>query len=54
MKRRLNEILAKHTGQPIERIEKDTDRDNFMGGKEATEYGLIDSIQTERKHHEKG
>lgn len=45
---RLNEILSKHTGQPIERIEKDTDRDNFMGGAEATEYGLIDSVLLER------
>jgi ATP-dependent Clp protease protease subunit len=48
MKRRLNEILAFHTGQPIERIEKDTERDNFMGGKTAAEYGLIDSVMTER------
>ena len=53
LRRRLNEIMAKHTGQPIERIEKDTDRDNFMGGKEAMEYGLIDSVLTERKHDEK-
>jgi len=45
---RLNEILAKHTGQKIERIEKDTDRDNFMGPEEAAEYGLIDSVMTER------
>ena len=41
---RLNRILARHTGQPIERIEKDTDRDNFMSGPEAVEYGLIDSV----------
>lgn len=54
LKRKLNEILSKHTGQPIERIEKDTDRDNFMGGKEATEYGLIDSVLTERVYSEKG
>ena len=45
---RLNEILAKHTGQKIERIEKDTDRDNFMGPEEAAEYGLIDSVILER------
>jgi len=45
---RLNEILSSHTGQPIERIEKDTDRDNFMGATEACEYGLIDSVLTER------
>jgi ATP-dependent Clp protease protease subunit len=48
MRRKLNEILAKHTGQPLERIEKDTDRDNFMGGTDACEYGLIDSVLTER------
>ncbi len=41
---RLNQILAKHTGQPIERIERDTDRDRFMSGKEGIEYGLIDSV----------
>ena len=45
---RLNEILAKHTGQPLERIEKDTDRDNFMGPEEACNYGLIDSVIAER------
>lgn len=41
---RLNEIFAKHTGQPLERIQKDTDRDRFMGGEEAAEYGLIDEV----------
>ena len=41
---RINQILAKHTGQPIEKIEKDTDRDFFMGPEEALEYGLIDEI----------
>ena len=41
---RLNHILAMHTGQPIEQIEKDTDRDNFMSGAEAVKYGLIDSV----------
>ena len=44
LKARLNEILAKHTRQPIERIEKDTDRDYFMGAGEAKEYGLIDEV----------
>jgi len=48
IRKHLNEILARHTGQPLERIEKDTDRDNFMGGQEACEYGLIDTILTER------
>ena len=45
---RLNEILAAHTGQPIERIKNDTDRDNFMGGEEAAEYGLIDAVLSSR------
>ena len=45
---RLNEILAAHTGQPIERIQNDTDRDNFMGGEEAAEYGLIDAVLSSR------
>ncbi len=44
----LNKILAKHTGQNVERLEKDTDRDNFMGPEEACEYGLIDTVITER------
>jgi ATP-dependent Clp protease, protease subunit len=44
LKQRLNEILAKHTKQPIERIERDTDRDYFMGPGEAKEYGLIDDV----------
>ncbi len=44
----LNKILAKHTGQNLERLEKDTDRDNFMGPEEACEYGLIDTVITER------
>ncbi len=40
----LNDIMAKHTGQPIERISKDCDRDNFMGPIEARDYGLIDAV----------
>jgi ATP-dependent Clp protease protease subunit len=44
LKRRLEEILAKHTGQPIEKITKDTDRDYFMSSEEATTYGLIDRV----------
>jgi len=44
MKKELNEILAKNTGQPIEKIEQDTERDFFMSAKEAKEYGLIDEI----------
>ena len=44
----LNKILAKHTGQPLERIEKDSDRDFFMSAKEAKEYGLVDQVITSR------
>jgi ATP-dependent Clp protease protease subunit len=47
-RQRLNEILSGHTGQPIERVEADTDRDRFMGGDEAKEYGLIDSVLASR------
>jgi len=43
-KQRMNEILAKLTGQPLARVEKDTDRDNFMTALEALEYGLVDHI----------
>jgi len=45
---KLNEILAHHTGQPLETVEKDTDRDNFMGAAEAAEYGLIDTVLESR------
>jgi len=48
LRHKLNGILSKHTGQTLERIEKDTDRDNFMGAKEACHYGLVDSVITER------
>jgi len=40
----LNEILANHTGQAVKKLEKDTDRDNFLSAKEAVEYGLIDEV----------
>jgi ATP-dependent Clp protease protease subunit len=53
LKARLNEILAKHTRQPIERIEKDTDRDYFMGAGEAKEYGVIDEVIVHKKATEK-
>ncbi len=43
-KRRLNEILAAHCGQPIEVIEKDTDRDRYMSSDDAKAYGLIDNV----------
>jgi ATP-dependent Clp protease protease subunit len=44
IKQRLNEILLKHTGQSLERIEQDTDRDKFMSAQEAKEYGLVDCV----------
>jgi ATP-dependent Clp protease protease subunit len=44
MKDRLNKILAKHTGQKLATIEKDSDRDNFMSAEEALKYGLVDKI----------
>ncbi len=44
LKTQLNEILAQHTGQPVKRVAKDTDRDYFMSAEEAKEYGLIDTV----------
>ena len=44
MKEELNDILAKNTGQSIKKVEKDTDRDNFMSAKESKEYGMIDEV----------
>lgn len=49
VRERLNEVLAKHTGQPLERIQADTERDHFMGGSDAMEYGLIDGVLEERE-----
>ena len=46
---KLNEIVVKHTGQPLERIEKDTDRDYFMGPIEAKTYGIIDEVVVQKK-----
>jgi ATP-dependent Clp protease protease subunit len=48
LKARLNEILAKHTGQEIATIEKDTDRDNFLSATQAVSYGLVDKVLTSR------
>ncbi len=48
LKQKLNDMLAKHTGQPIERIEKDTDRDNFLSAEAAAEYGLVDKVLSSR------
>jgi ATP-dependent Clp protease protease subunit len=48
LKQELNEILTQHTNQPIERIERDTDRDYYMSGEQANEYGLIDAVIQKR------
>ncbi|MBI5109392.1 MAG: ATP-dependent Clp endopeptidase proteolytic subunit ClpP [Rhodocyclales bacterium] len=49
LKQKLNEMLAGHTGQPIDRIERDTDRDNFLSAEAAVEYGLVDKVLTSRE-----
>ncbi|AGB81340.1 ATP-dependent Clp protease proteolytic subunit precursor [Serratia rubidaea] len=48
VKARMNELMAKHTGQPLEQIERDTERDRFMTAEESVEYGLVDGILTHR------
>lgn len=48
IRERLNKLMAKHSGQPLERIEKDTDRDNFLTAVEAADYGLIDQVLEKR------
>jgi ATP-dependent Clp protease protease subunit len=48
LRQRLNEIMAKHTGQSIETIEKDTDRDNFLSGEDAVKYGIADRVLVSR------
>jgi ATP-dependent Clp protease protease subunit len=48
LRERLNDILARHTGQSLETIQRDTERDNFMGGEEAVKYGLVDSVIEKR------
>jgi ATP-dependent Clp protease protease subunit len=49
VRERLNRILSNHTGQPMERIQADTDRDNFMGAEQSRDYGLIDQILVSRQ-----
>jgi ATP-dependent Clp protease, protease subunit len=46
----INELYARHTGQPVERIKHDTERDNFMSAADARDYGLIDEVLTSLKH----
>lgn len=53
IKKRLNEILAHHCNQTVERLEKDTDRDNFMSGTDAKDYGLIDEVLSSQKQKDK-
>lgn len=48
IKQKLNTLLAQHSGQPLEIVEKDTDRDNFMSAQQALDYGLIDSVMSKR------
>jgi ATP-dependent Clp protease protease subunit len=48
LKKRVNEIIARHTGQNVEQVEKDLERDNFMSSKRAVEYGLIDTVLEQR------
>ncbi len=48
LRQKLNEILAHHSGQPVDRVAHDTERDNFMGGQEAIEYGLLDALLEHR------
>jgi ATP-dependent Clp protease, protease subunit len=48
LRAKMNELMSKHTGQPVERIERDTDRDRFMSAAEAKDYGMIDTIITSR------
>ena len=49
LKHTLNHILSKHTGQPVEQVERDCDRDNFMSADEAKKYGLVDQVVVSRK-----
>ena len=48
LRQRLNEIMAKHTGQEVDKISRDTDRDNFLSAEESVEYGLVDKVITAR------
>jgi len=52
LKRRLNQILAKHTGKSVEEVERDADRDKYMTSEEAMEYGLVDKVLTHKREEE--
>ena len=52
LRARLNDLMSKHTGQPVERIERDTDRDNYLSAGEAVEYGLVDRVLVSRTDSE--
>ncbi|NLX35272.1 MAG: ATP-dependent Clp endopeptidase proteolytic subunit ClpP [Chloroflexi bacterium] len=52
LRRRINDILVEHTGQPLERIERDTDRDHFMSAEDAVSYGLVDDVIRKPKDEE--
>ncbi len=54
VRERLNKILAEHTGQPIDKIQHDTDRDNFMSAEESVTYGIVDQVLENRPRGEKG
>ncbi len=49
LRAKMNELMAKHTGRPVEQIERDTDRDRFMSAEEAKDYGLIDSVIVQQR-----
>lgn len=52
IKQRLNNLLATHTGQPVDKVEQDTERDNFMSAEESKEYGLVDEVLDKRAQSE--
>jgi ATP-dependent Clp protease protease subunit len=54
IREKLNQILSSHTGQPLEKIQQDTERDNFMGAEDARDYGLIDEILEHREDGSEG
>ena len=54
LREEINSILVKHTGQTLKRIESDTDRDRFLSGRQAVEYGLVDEVIVSRDHTRKG